>query len=70
MVCERRQSAEPTQRSADESTNGDNTTSAVLTALLARHNKNRDLAKAKSLFRKVSRNALHDTACKATTVCR
>ena len=34
MVCEMRQSAEPTQRSAGESTNGDNTTSAVLTALL------------------------------------
>ena len=70
MVCEMRQSVEPTQRSADESTNGDNTTSAVLTALLARHNKNRDLAKAKSLFRRVSRTAPHDAACKATAVCR
>ncbi len=70
MMCEMRQSAEPTQRSADESTNGDNTTSAVLTALLARHNKNRDLAKAKSLSRKVSRTALHDTARKATAICR
>lgn len=70
MVCEMRQSAEPTQRSADESTNGDNTTSAVLTALLARHNKNRDLAEAKSLFRKVSRTAAHDTTCKATAICR
>lgn len=70
MVGKMHQSAEPTQRSADESTNGDNTTSAVLTALLARHNKNRDLAEAKSLFRKVSRTALHDTACKATAICR
>lgn len=70
MVCEMRQSAEPTQLSADESTNGDNTTSAVLTALLARHNKNRDLAKAKSLFRRVSRTAPHDAACKATAICR
>ena len=70
MVCEMRQLVEPTQRSADESTNGDNTTNAVLTALLARHNKNRDLAKAKSLFRKVSRTAPHDAACKATAVCR
>ena len=70
MVYEMRQSAEPTQRSADESTNGDNTTSAVLTALLARDNKNRDLAKAKSLFRKVSRTALHEAPCKATAVCR
>lgn len=70
MVCEMRQSAEPTQRRADESTNGDNTTSAVLTALLARHNKNRDLAEAKSLFRKVSRTTLHDPACKATAICR
>ena len=70
MVCEMHQSAEPTQRRADESTNGDNTTSAVLTALLALHNKNRDRAEAKSLFRKVSRTALHDAACKATTICR
>ena len=45
-------------------------TSAVLTALLARHNKNRDLAEAKSLFRKVSRTTLHDPACKATAICR
>lgn len=70
MVGKMRQSAEPTQRRVDESTNGHNTTSAVLTALLARHNKNRDLAKAKSLFRKISRTALHDTACKATAICR
>lgn len=70
MVGKMRQSAEPTQRRTDESTNGDNTTSAVLTALLARHNKNRDLAEAKSLFRKISRTALHDTACKATAICR
>ena len=70
MVCEMCQSVEPTQRSAGKSTNGDNTTSAVLTALLARHNKNRDLAEAKSLFRKVSRTALHDTARKATAICR
>ena len=70
MVCKMRQSVEPTLRSADESTNGDNTTSAVLTALLTRHNKNRDRAKAKSLFRRVSRTAPHDVACKATAVCR
>ena len=70
MVCEMRQSAEPTQRSVDESTNGDNTTSAVLTALLARDNKNRDLAEAKSLFLRVSRTAPHDAACKATAICR
>lgn len=70
MVCEMRQSAEPTQRSAGELTNGDNTTSAVLTAFLARHNKNRDCAEAKSLFRKVSQTAPHDAPCKATAVCR